>query len=172
MKIEDRLLFLKYALPCASTLVKRKKVTQEYVEELMHLVSDGKVPKENAESMFKVANAMCDSIATRMGKTAIDAEVIRQYFLLEHNKVVDDRYELMGDFNPMDCKTYAGKVLEISDGSAIVETRLGRKKYKNLFAKGVKKGDVVAVHFSYIVEKIDNKIAKQMNGRLGGSAKV
>ncbi len=169
MRIEDRPLFLKYALPCASTLVKRGNVTQERVEKLKQLVSEGKVPEENVERMFKVANAMCESIAERMGKNAIDAEVIRQYFLLEHSKVVDDRYKLMGDFNPVDCKTYAGRVIETSDGSAVVETRLGRKNYKSLFAKDVKKGDIVAVHFDYIVEKIDDKMAKKMKGGFIGS---
>lgn len=163
MKINDRLLFLRYALPCASTLVRRGNVTQEYIDRLTSLVSQGKVPKEDAESMFKVANAMCESVAERMGKSAIDADVIRQYFLLEHSKVVDDRYRLMGDFNPIDCKTYAGRVLKVNDGNALVETRLGKKLYSTVFAKEVKEGEEVAVHFSFIVEKIPAELARRMN---------
>ena len=162
MKIEDRLLFLRYALPCASTLVKRGNVTQEYINRLIVLVSQGKVPKEDVENMFKVANAMCESIAERMGKSAIDADVIRQYFLLEHSKVVDDRYQLMKDFNPVDCRVYAGRVLKVNDGYALVKTRLGKKLCSTVFAKKVKKGEEVAVHFDFIVEKIPAELARRM----------
>jgi len=166
VKIDDRILFLKYALPCASTLVKRGVVTQEHVNSLIALVSDGEVPKEGAENIFKIANAMCESIAGRMGKGAVDAEVIRTYFLLEHSKVVDDRFESMKDFDPVACKTYAGKVAEVNGCFAIVETILGKQRYKTVFAKEVKKNDNVAVHFDFIVEKISAAIAGKMNERM------
>jgi len=106
---------------------------------------------------------MCFNIAEKMKKDSVDSEVIRQYFLFEHDKVVDDRFKLMGDFNPIDCKTYAGKVLSVHDKYAIVETPLGKRKYKTVFAKDVKKNDYVVVHFDYIVEKISSKIAEKMN---------
>jgi hydrogenase maturation factor len=163
MKITDRVLFLKYALPCASTLIKRGDASQHYIDNLVDLVSNGRVPKEDAEQMFKIANAMCNSVATRMKRNSIDTEVIRQYFLMEHSKVVDDRFELMGDFDPVDCKTYAGKVLEVHNGSAVVETALGQRKYRTIFVKSVKKDDNVAVHFDFIVEKITNDTANKMN---------
>lgn len=162
MIIKDRLLFLKYALPCAGTLVKRGNVSKEYVESLVKLVSDGKVPGENAEAMFKVANAMCDKIAKRMEKDSVDSDVIRQYFLLEHSEVVDDRYELMKDFDPVSCKTYAGRVVSCNNGSAVVETRLGKRDYKAAFAKGVKPGDSVVVHWNFIIEKVPEKYASLM----------
>ena len=163
MRIDDRLLFLRYALPCAGTLVKRGTVTQEHVDNLIKLVSEDRLPEEGAESIFKVANAMCTVIALRMGKKTIDAEVIRQYFLLEHSKVVDDRFELMGDFNPVDCKTYAGKVISRGVGSAVVETVLGRKVYKTNFADNAKPSDDVVVHYDYVVEKLDRETVEKMN---------
>jgi len=163
MIIKDRLLFLKYALPCANTLVKRGTVSKEYVDKLIKEVARNKVPVENAEKIFKVATSMCFNIAEKMKKDSVDSEVIRQYFLFEHDKVVDDRFKLMGDFNPIDCKTYAGKVLSVHDKYAIVETPLGKRKYKTVFAKDVKKNDYVVVHFDYIVEKISSKIAEKMN---------
>lgn len=154
LRISDRLLFLKYALPCANTLVTRGKVSQEYIDNLVELVSEGGIPEDGTEKIFKVATAMCDSIGRRMCKDTVDSEVIRQYFLLEHAPVVEDRYKLMHDFNPVDCKTYSGKVLDVTDGHAVVETKLGKKDYRTSFAKDVKKGDVVAVHFDYIVERV------------------
>lgn len=144
MIVKDRLLFLKYALPCAGTLVKRGKVSQEYVDSLIKQVSNNKVPKEDVEKIFKVAFAMCSKIAAEMKKDSIDSEVIRRYFIDEHSKVVDERFELMGDFNPEDCKTYTGKVLEVDGDSALIKTSLGKKKYKTIFAKDIKKGTMLS----------------------------
>ena len=165
MRISDRLLFLKYALPCASTLVRRGNVKQEYLDSLILMVSDNRVPKENAEEMFRVANAMCESIAARMKKSSIDTEVIRQYFVMEHSKVVDDRYELMRDFNPVDCRTYTGEVVSLEDGEAVVSTVLGNRRYKTLFAKDIKKNDKVIVHYDYVIEKLPEAIAEKMQSQ-------
>lgn len=162
MKIENRLLFLKYALPCAGTLVMRGNVPQEYVDHLVQLVSKGKVPEEDAESMFKVANAMCEFIAKRSGKETIDDDVIRQYFLMEHSRTVDDRFELMKDFDPVDCKTYACKVVEADGDSALLETPLGKRTYKTIFERDVKPGDNVVVHWGFIVERIPESLARKM----------
>ncbi len=165
MMIKDRLLFLKYALPCAGTLINRGKVSKEYVDELKEMVSVGNLPKDDAEKMFKVAIAMCDSFAERMGKEYVDEEVIRRYFLLEHDKVVDERYELMHDFNPTDCKTHSGKVIAMRGRVAEVETELGKREYDTRFASYVKEGDTVAVHFDFIVEKISEEVAAKMRNK-------
>jgi hypothetical protein len=164
MQVEDRLLFLKYALPCAGTLVKRGAISQERVDNMVKMVSDGKLPEEGAEGVFKVAFAMCSIIAMRMGKKSIDADVIRQYFLMEHSKVVEDRFEYMRDFNPVACKTYAGKVVEAGKDSAVVRTALGEKEYRTVFARDVKKGDEVAVHYNFIIERIPDSTARRMKG--------
>ena len=162
MIISDRLLFLRYALPCAFTLVNRGNVPAQDVENAIELVSHGKLPAEGFESIFKVANVMCEQVATRMGKKEIDSEVIRQYFLFEHSPVVEDRYKLMKDFNPVDCKTYPGKVAELNTSTAIVETRIGRREYRTDFERDVRIGDVVVVHFDFIVEKIPGTTAEKM----------
>lgn len=163
MNGEDRLLFLRYALPCASTLVRRGNVTQDHVSNLTKMVSQNKIPPEGSESMFVVANAMCDKIAKRMGKSQVDSEVIRTYFLLEHSEVVDDRFKLMKDFNPVDCKTYPGKVISTGSQTAVVETSLGRKDCKMIFAPDVKEGDDVVVHYDYIIERITSETAQKMS---------
>ncbi len=163
MNAEDRLLFLRYALPCAGTLVRRGKVSQDYVNSLIRLVSEDKLPPEGTEKMFIVASTMCSKIANRLGKAEIDQDVIRTYFLFEHGEVVDDRFALMKDFNPVDCKTYPGKVIDVEATSAVVETNLGSKAYSIIFAKGVKPGNSVVVHYDYIIEKISEDAVKRMN---------
>jgi hypothetical protein len=162
MRIDDRLLFLRYALPCAGTLVKRGAISQAQVDKMIDLVSKDRLPPEGVESVFKVANAMCTVIAKRMGKESIDDEVIRQYFIMEHSKVVDDRFSLMKDFNPVDCKTYTGKVIGLENGEAIVSTVLGKRSYKTIFAKNVKENDDVVVHYDYVIEKISSRTAKKV----------
>lgn len=162
MKIEDRMLFLRYALPCAGTLIRRGNVTQQYVDNLIKSVSNDIEPEGSAEKMFIVANAMCNHFAREMKKRSIDSEVIRRYFLIEHSRVVDERYELMKDFDPVDCKTYLGKVLKVNNGHATLETRLGKRSYRTDFVKDLREGDNAVVHWDFVVEKISEALAKKM----------
>lgn len=162
MEISDRMLFLKYALPCAGTLVKRGVVSQVYVDGLIRKVSSGELPEAGAESIFKVANAMCGFLARKEGKSIIDSGVIRDYFLMKHSEVVDERYALMKDFNPADCRTYAGRVLKAAEGRATVDTPLGEREYRTDFCKDAKEGDTVAVHFDFVIEKVSAETASRM----------
>lgn len=163
MRVVERMLFLRYALPCASTFVTRGVISQGYLDNLVKQVSENRLPDENVEDLFKVARAMCTAIAKRMAKDVVDAEVIRQYFLLEHGPVVDERYELMGDFDPVGCKTRAGRVMEVNGAFAQVETSLGRQKYRTDFCRGLAKGDTVSTHYDFIVERISPELAARMN---------
>ncbi len=163
MEIEDKLLFFKYALPCAGNSVARGLVTQQEVDRLIDMVSKGEVPDENAEKIFKVAKGICGYTAKMMGKDVIDSEVIREYFLVEHDKVVDDMFALVGDFNPVACKTRTGKIVEVRESTAIVETNLGKEEYRTDFAKNIKKNDKVIVHSGFVVEKASSDVMRKMN---------
>jgi len=169
MKKDDELLFLKYALPCAGTLLGKRvldrMVTQADIDSWTAEVSEGRVPPGIAKNTFRLAWVMCDAIARKLGKKEIDAEVIQEYFLFEHNEVIKENAELMPHKDTFDCRIYPGKVLDVKDGRAIVETRLGEKEYKTAFMKtdGLNKGDTVAVHFDYISARISNENAKLMN---------
>jgi hydrogenase maturation factor len=160
---DARLLFLRYALPCSQELIDKRMVTQERINALMELVSKDKLPEEGAEGIFKVAVAMCTIIAMKAHKKTIDADVIRQYFLMDHNKAVDEQFELRKDFDHVECKTYAGKVLKVGADSAIVKTAIGEKRCRTDFVKNLKEGDNVAVHFGFAVEHISDSIVKKMN---------
>jgi hydrogenase maturation factor len=154
---EDRMLFLKYALPCAGWYVYIKQMTQEHLDDLVSQVSCGKVPKEDAESIFKVAKFHC----TRE-KGHMDAETIRNYFLFDHNKHVEEMEALAPNKKHIDSRTYPGKVLEVNEESAVVATSNGKKEYKTAFAKEVKEGDRVVVHYDFIIEKISDETARKM----------
>jgi len=170
MKIEDRILFDKYAFPCLNeTDVKRGRITQELADELTARVSENMEPSDGLEErLFPVAVSMCTFLARKANKKSIDADIIREYFLLTHNKVVDEQAELVRDVDPIRCKTYPGMVVKVEGGSAMVETVLGSRSYKTDFEKNVKKGDIVVVHFDHIVERITERMAEIM-GRANGT---
>lgn len=162
MKFKDeasRKLFFRYAVPCSETLAKREVITQKYQKSLVKsVILNKKIPKD-AENIFKVASSMCEKTAKKLGKKSIDKEVVRRYFLFGHDKVVDRRYKIFKDFDPMLCRLYSGKVL-VSGNRALVQTITGDKEYRTSLI--VKKGDYVVVHRDFIVEKISKKLAKEL----------
>ncbi len=162
MKFKDeasRKLFFRYAVPCSETLAKRGVITQKYQRSLMNsILLNRKIPKD-AENIFKVASSMCEKTAKKLGKKSIDKEVVRRYFLFGHDKVVDRRYKIFKDFDPMLCRLYSGKVL-VSGSRALVQTIMGDKKYRTSLR--IKKGDYVVVHRDFIVEKISKRLARKL----------
>jgi len=161
---ESRLLFFKYAIPCAETLAKRGFITQRYRKKLMkNVIFNKKIPKDT-EKIFKIANIMCEKIAKKLGKKFIDKDVIRKYFLFEHDKIVDKRYKMFKDFDSLQCRLYSGKVINLKNRKIIVHTIIGNKKYKNIFIPNLKIGNFVVVHRDFIIEKINENLAKRLWG--------
>jgi len=166
LKQEDRLLFLKYAIPCAPTLVARKDISEEKYKSLVSKVEKGEIPEGEPEKIFKVAYAMCKSKALEKGKE-IDESIIHDYFWYRHDKVVEERGELMGDFDAERCKTYPGEVEKIIEDRATVKTILGKEEYSNSFVPGIKEGMHVVVHRGYVVEEINGKTALEIAEKTG-----
>jgi hydrogenase maturation factor len=163
MEIEEksRLLFMKYALPCAGTLVKRGNITQEFVDNLIETVKNSEPLPKNSEKIFKVAFSACSLIALDQKGKMIDADTIHQYYLFEHDVVIDKRYEEMGDFDPDACRIRAGVVQAVGNGFAVVANSAGKRKYRADYCT-VKEGDTVVTHWNFVVEKINQKIAEKM----------
>lgn len=150
---KDRLLFMKYALPCAGTLVKRGSMLQKDVDTLIDIVKNGQKVPEGAEKNFKVAMAACTFIAKEKGKDLIDEDIIHEYFLLRHDDVIDRRYEEMQDFDPMACRVQFGEIEDIEKEFATVVTPDMRRKFRTDFVPGIKKNDKVVTHWDFVVEK-------------------
>jgi hydrogenase maturation factor len=162
MQIKNKRLFFCYALPCAQTFVKRNQLKQEELDKIIEDFSKGKLPKDGFEDTFKVAMSMLKILALKLGKSDIDEQVMRQYYLVEHDKVVDQRYEEVGDFDPFACKIRIGEVLTIKGNKATVKTEFGMKDYRIDFVKNLKIGDQVIVHYDFIVEKLTEDIKKDL----------
>jgi len=157
----DRMLFMKYALPCAGTLVKRCSITQEEWDSLIDTVRRNRTIPKDAEKIFKVAFAACSLIALDCSKSEIDEEVIREYYLFGHDEMIDKRYEEMGDFDPDMCRIRPGIVKSFENGFATVENVHGLRKYRTDYCD-VKRNDVVATHWNFVVEKIPEETAERM----------
>ncbi len=162
--VTDRLLFLKYAVPCAGTLVQRGTITQEQWDRLIAAVAAGQAPA-GAERIFKVALAACSLLALDSGKPAIDAAVVRQYFRAGHDAVIDARYQEMGDFDPEACRVWAGTVERISGRSAIVRLPQGMRECRADFLPDARAGEWVVVHWDFLVEQATEQEAQAINGR-------
>jgi hydrogenase maturation factor len=165
-EITNRLLFFKYAIPCAETLVKRGILSKQELEKMLENVKKGKEPEKDSENVFKVALAHLSFIAKQNDKNVIDEDTIREYFLFNHDKVVDDRFEEMQDFNPEACRTNFGIVNKTKNDTAIVETPVGIKPYKSDFVKDLEADDLVVVHRDFIVEKISEDLADKLSEKM------
>lgn len=167
LPIKDRELFLRYAVPCGGVLVRRGELRESLLDNFRHSVRDKQEIKEPIEDVFKVASRMCTILAKQMGKTEIDAGVIRKYFLSEHEKAIEWRRQVKPDINVKDCIVRPGRVLRIDPDGVMVRTKLGEKLFRNDFAGDVKVNDWVSVHYDYISEKIDPaKANKMLRGEL------
>ncbi len=166
LPIADKELFLRYAIPCGEVLVKRGSLDSKLLKKAEKIVTDGKAANIKPEEMFPTAAKMCTIIAHRMGKKTIDQEVIRRYFLFEHEKAVRWRMKLYPDVIPEKCIVYPARVLR-SGELLLVNTPAGKKILDMRFAPEVKRGDWVSTHYSYASEKISGETAKKMMKRKG-----
>jgi hydrogenase maturation factor len=161
LPIVDKELFLRYAIPCGEVLVNRGSLDPKLLKKAERIVTDGKTANIDSGKMFPTAAKMCTLIAHKMGKKAIDAAVIRRYFLFEHEKAVRWRMKLYPDVAPEKCIVFPARVLR-SGELLLVNTPSGKKILDTRFAPEVKRGDWVATHYSYASEKIPSETAKKM----------
>jgi hypothetical protein len=164
LPIKDRELFLRYAIPCGEVLVNRGELKRELLERMNDTVKQGKEIDFPIEDNFRVASRMCTIIAKRMGKNVIDSEVIRRYFLLEHEKAIRWRKRIRPDIDVKECRVYPGRVLHIDEGHAVVKTPLGEAVLRTNFTAGLrlKEGDWVSKHYGYVSDKLDTSHVNRM----------
>lgn len=158
MDKNNKLLFLRYAVPCATTLVQRKSLSSESYNSLLSDVAAGKLPENEPEKLFKIAYAVCKAISLEKGKE-IDQEIIREYFWFKHDAVIDERYLEMRDFDPEHCRTFPGKVESLLGERAIVKTKRGKEEALTSFLPKIKPGSFVVIHRGFIVEEINKETA-------------
>lgn len=152
----NKYLFLRYALPCARDMIKRKDVSKEYIEKIKSCLKENKKIKDDYLKTFIVAYSFCKELGKKMKRDAMEEEVIRKYFWFEHDKIV----EIMG--SGLDCKIFPGKVKKIEGNKAIVITPIGKKICSLELARNINENDFVTLHYNYIVEKVGVEDAKML----------
>jgi hydrogenase maturation factor len=155
---ETKRLFLRYAIPCGSVLVKRGKITQEKLDELKNSLLEGKKINDNLEEIFTFAMKMLDLTLKEMDKEKIDEEVIHKYFWEKHASAVSERSKTHKDIPVQKCFVLPGKV--ISKG--LVDTPLGKRELDFSFLNNPKIGDYITLHYDYACEMIDEKTADRL----------
>lgn len=166
MEIKDKVLFLRYAVPCGQVLVKRGWMKQKDLDSLRKQAAEGDVKASNKDlhAAFAEASLMLERTANSEGKSVIDEQVIRHYFLSHvHAKLAEKRSAEFKDFSPEECKVWAGRIMRLRGLSALVELPCGRREIRMDFVQGAKEGDVVTVHYSYACEKISGSLAESIN---------
>lgn len=158
--MEPEVYFLRYAYPCAHILcdVRGEVSGKEFKMMEKAAINNKKLDRAFLEKAFWRAFERINKIAQEMGKDKWDIEVIREYFCVRHNSVLD-KSDYPEAFKEM-CKTYKAEVAEeTEDGEAVVSylSELGgkkRRKVKKDYIKDLKVGDKVMIHWNYVVEKV------------------
>ena len=154
MEVKDKRLFLKYAIPCGKVLVKRGVMSKEKLEELeKKVVKNEKLTQEDVK-FFSTALSLCEILAKKMGKKAIDKEVIKKYFLEKHNGIVEEYCKIKRDVNKEECKVKVGKIINKFNGRGIVEAKGKKYEVKLCFVPKAREGDLVSIHYDYACEKL------------------
>ena len=169
LPVKDKELFLRYAIPCGEVLVNRGELKAKLLKQLNDSVKNKEEIQTPIENVFKVAARMCTILAKRMGKDEIDSEVIRRYFLTEHEKAIKWRKQVRPDLKVEECLVYPGRILRIDPDRILVKTKQGERFFRKDFAKGLHEKDWVSVHYDYISERIKtDHVNKMLRGVKNG----
>ncbi|MBU0472481.1 MAG: HypC/HybG/HupF family hydrogenase formation chaperone [Nanoarchaeota archaeon] len=151
--------FLKYSFPCAHVLVEMGSIDEAKLEELKKNVLNNEIMNRGELMMlFPSAFRRISEVASRMNKPVWNVDVMKRYFLEEHNDYIDKRdgnYSKFTDGFADFCKVYRGEVIH-KDGDALT-VRFG-ERVRTVFSDilpGVVVGDKVTFHQAFAVEKVD-----------------
>ena len=156
--IKPEIYFIKYAYPCAHILrTVRGEVSKKEFSMMEDAAINNKIlDKEFLEKTFFRAFTRISQLAKEMKKDKWGIEVIKEYFRVRHNPVLDAS-DYPESFKEQ-CKVFEARVKKLlGKGEAIVEyENKGRKsrRVKTAYLPDTQVDDKVTIHWSYIVEKI------------------
>ncbi len=164
LEIVNKELFLRYAIPCGQVLVERGSLDRELLEKLNKKVADERPVRERIEDLFPVAARMCTIIANMLGKESIDSDVIRRYFLFEHERAVKWRASLFPDIRIDECLVQPGRILRKERGMLLASTPRGELLLRRELVPEGNRGDFVTVHYDFASEIIGRKEFEMLKG--------
>lgn len=154
--MKPEVFFLKYAYPCAFIAQQREEINEKEMEELERAaVNEIVLPREKLKKIFFRAFNRIEPIAKELGKDKWDLGVLKEYFLVRHNGMVEDGFELSRDI-PRTlkelCKIYIGEVIEKKNDVLKVKFNDKTRNVLCILVPKVKIGDRVTLHYGYAVE--------------------
>lgn len=149
--------FVKYAFPCSFVLRQQKKITQEDFVTLEDAALHQKVlNKVFLERVFVKAFERISVLAEEMNKNKWDLDVLREYFLVRHNEIIEGGQSTYANTPPVLnelCMVHKAKVIGKKDSVLIVEYGFGKKRpVNNDLVPNAKVGNTVTIHYGYAVE--------------------
>lgn len=161
--IEPEVYFLKYAFPCMEWKVQRGQITKEEFEKCENAaLNNKKLPREFLEKNYPNPIIVMSDISKNIGKKIWDLETVAQYFLIQHNKIIDGKkygYGIMPSLDEL-CKVYKAKIVKFVEldkrKMAIVSYHKNQKKrlVDVVLIKDIKIGNLVTIHQNYAVESL------------------
>jgi len=153
-----RILFLKYAFPCAGVTLARGKITQKEYSGLEKAArTSAPVEWKTLERIFAPAWRRIRESARELNADPRDLQTIREYYLKFHNQYIaakDGSYAHAPEILCRLCRVEKGKIVSMGDDFFIVKIRSITRPVSRMLCKDASIGDTVSVHYGYAVEKV------------------
>jgi hydrogenase maturation factor len=149
--------FLRYAFPCAHILEEWGELTKEELDELKDCVVLNKpVSRERLEKVFFRAFEKIKDFK----EDYWHMDVIKEYWQVQHNVEIKNgvgTYATAPESFKNLSKVFKAKVLEVKNGTLLVEYENGKRRVFNDFVQDALIGDFVFIHFGYAAEMASKK---------------
>ncbi|MBM3234051.1 hypothetical protein FJZ19_03065 [Candidatus Pacearchaeota archaeon] len=153
--------FFRYSAGCAYQLFNLGRITKQDYDEIKNFRARGEIPdRAFLEKVYPVAIERIKRLATSLGRDYWSIEIIKKYFLEEHNRVIDrgeGYYAQAPDVIKELCKVRVGIVTGKEDRGFIVYTvDFGGREEKVVgkYLPNAKKGDKISAHWKEAVDII------------------
>jgi hydrogenase maturation factor len=159
--------FYAYAIGCFEIHETKGDLGKKEARNLIRMYGSGKDMPVRIDNYFPKAISRCADTAKQMGRSEMDAEVIREYFWYGHDRLVDQE-ALSTSMNPDYCKVWPGIVIELNGRRhAMVKTPQWKMNYRRDLVPEIEKGQNVTVHRKFIAEIIDKETAEELLRKKG-----
>lgn len=153
--------FLKYAFPCSFVTLQRGRIDRREFEDLERAAINGQIiERSRLEKIFVPAFKRIKKLAKEMRVDVWSYEAMREYFIKKHNEIIDAGEESYAKAPPLLrelCKVREARVLKVikESGNNVAVVNFSDGKNRSVLTDlvgPVKAGEVVTVHYGYIVE--------------------
>ncbi len=157
-----RILFLKYAFPCAGVTLARGKITQKEYDALEKAARTSRPVKwKMLERIFAPAWRRIREVARELNADPREANTIRRYYLEFHNKYIknnDGSYADAPEALKKLCRVEKARIVGKGDDYYIIKIGAKKRPVSSMICHNASVGDTVSAHYGYAVEKLNPNI--------------